>query len=100
MREATGLIRSMSTLDAFWLNLYAATPLPGVVFGFLYAFTIFPNAYAPAAYVIGGLGYTLLSVVYAYLSAAMPRSGGNYIFQSRVLHPALGFGSSLNDQFW
>ena len=30
-------------------------------------------------------------MTYGYLSAAMPRSGGEYVFLGRVVHPAVGF---------
>ena len=40
---------------------------------------------------ITGLFTAFLAVVYAGLAAAMPRTGGDYVFQSRTLKPSIGF---------
>ena len=42
-------------------------------------------------WVIGGLAALCGALCYAELGAALPRSGGEYNFLSRVLHPAVGF---------
>ena len=42
-------------------------------------------------WVIGGLAALCGALCYAELAAALPRSGGEYHFLSRIFHPALGF---------
>jgi APA family basic amino acid/polyamine antiporter len=42
-------------------------------------------------WVVGGMAALCGALCYGELSAALPRSGGEYNFLSRVYHPALGF---------
>src|SRR5262245_50445614 len=42
-------------------------------------------------WVIGGVAALCGALCYGELAAAMPRSGGEYHFLSRIYHPALGF---------
>ncbi len=46
-----------------------------------------------ALWAIGGLAALCGAMTYAELGAALPRSGGEYNFLSRIYHPALGFVS-------
>jgi basic amino acid/polyamine antiporter, APA family len=89
VRKATGLVRSWSVMDAF---IYATFSINLVTLG-LY---IFSQMY----YLEGGLAPTLLvstffilfeCIVYAGLIAVMPRAGGDYVWQSRILGGAIGF---------
>ena len=89
IRKATGLVRSWSVFDAF---VYAFFSINLVTLG-LY---IFSQMY----YLQGGLIPALIVsavfiffevVVYAALISVMPRSGGDYIWQSRILGGAFGF---------
>ncbi|MBS1878016.1 MAG: APC family permease [Actinobacteria bacterium] len=50
----------------------------------------YPRASLWLAFLIGGFFCTLEAVVYALITAAMPRSGGDYVFQSRVFGGAVG----------
>jgi APA family basic amino acid/polyamine antiporter len=42
-------------------------------------------------WVIGGIAALCGALTYAELGAALPRSGGEYNFLSRIYHPAAGF---------
>ncbi|MDB0051299.1 amino acid permease [Gammaproteobacteria bacterium] len=46
-----------------------------------------------ALWAVGGLSAVCGAMTYAELGAAMPRSGGEYNFLSRIYHPAVGFVS-------
>src|SRR5262249_19002065 len=48
------------------------------------------SAYGWAA-IIAGLFCVLLAFIFASLTSVMPRSGGDYVFSSRILHPFLGW---------
>ena len=88
-REATGLVRELTPLDVALLNF--------AILGFLFTlfFTVAIIPLIGGNYLIGFLltGGLSLSLLYTYYSfhLAMPRSGGDYVFLSRTLSPALGF---------
>lgn len=42
-------------------------------------------------WIIGGLAALCGAIVYSEIGAAMPRSGGEYNFLSRIYHPSVGF---------
>ena len=55
-----------------------------------------------ALWAVGGIAAVCGAMTYAELGAALPRSGGEYNFLSRIYHPAAGFVSALgirNDWF-
>ena len=45
--------------------------------------------------IVGGIAALCGALCYGELSAALPRSGGEYHFLSRIYHPALGFMSGV-----
>ncbi|HWK28271.1 MAG TPA: amino acid permease [Solirubrobacter sp.] len=91
-RRSSGLVRSFSLFDAVIYGILAA----GTLFQLLYAFpgpqVSLPGLSLPLAYLLAALFSPAVFAVYAALGSAMPRSGGDYLYQSRFLHPALGFG--------
>src|SRR5712691_6353731 len=101
LRNATGLLREVSLLDAFIMNTFGMNVAVGAVFLFLQAPADFPNGNMLLAVVIGTLlmAFTLLWV-YSTFSAAMPRSGGDYVFVSRTLHPFFGWLLGWSQGMW
>jgi len=87
-RKSSGLIRVMSPYSAFAYNVLNI----GVIFPWVYiSVALAPDANVPLGILITGIFTAFLAVVYAGLAAAMPRTGGDYVFQSRTLKPWIGF---------
>ncbi len=89
IRKATGLVRSWSVFDAF---VYALFSTNLVTLGF-YSFSqmyYFQGGLIPAL-LIAALFIIFEVVVYSSLIAVMPRSGGDYVWQSRILGGGVGF---------
>ncbi len=89
VRKATGLVRSWSVMDAF---IYAFFSINLITLG-LYSFSqmyYFGGGLVPAL-IISAVFIFFEVVVYAGLIAVMPRSGGDYVWQSRILGGAVGF---------
>jgi len=90
LREATGLVKQISALDSL------AMALSGM--GLIFAFDVIlfsPGYYIGANPLITQfMGFLLslpIGLVYILFAISMPRSGGDYVWLSRVLHPAVGF---------
>lgn len=93
LRKATGLVRSWSVTDAF---IYAFFSINLVTLG-LYIMSqawYFQGGLIPAL-LLGALFVIPETVVYASLIAAMPRAGGDYVWQSRILGGGLGYVLSI-----
>jgi len=93
-RPATGLVRKYSTLDTFFIGISTlgiGTSLIQIGTWVPYAY---PGADIPLLMFLGLLLSMFIGLNWVVLSVAMPRSGGDYIFVSRVLGPRLGFLSS------
>jgi APA family basic amino acid/polyamine antiporter len=85
LRNATGLVKGWSGFDAF---SYSFMSVNLVTLGMFYSLAVF--AYVPGAspvlsIVLAAIAVTFMAVAYSGLIAAMPRAGGDYIWQSRVL---------------
>jgi amino acid transporter len=90
LRTASGLVRNISGLEAMIANI----SFMGYLFVSLeLTFTagLYPGVHIPtAAFLV--IPFTLvIATVYGLLTVAMPRTGGDYVFVGRILHPALGF---------
>jgi amino acid transporter len=88
-RKASGLSRVMSPWSAFMYNFLTM----GVIFPwtFVWAPAAFPGVSVWKACLLAILLELPIALAYVWMATAMPRSGGDYVFQSRVLGGAIGF---------
>jgi amino acid transporter len=98
-RKATGLVREGRTRDALFYNLLWSSVALTFAFYWLFA-AFYPGSNALLAFLIAaGLGLPG-AFLYAMLSQLMPRTGGDYVFNSRALHPSIGFAGNFSYSFW
>lgn len=90
-RNATGLVRQLSKFDAFVL-CFSAVAIPiGMTQAFLFAPTLFPGVNMTLSFLVAGVVALFFGLTYLYFTQMMPRSGGDYVWVSRILNPAVGF---------
>lgn len=98
-RKATGLVREGRTRDALYYNLLWSSV--GLVFAFYWLFVAFyPGSNAILAFLVAAALGLPGAFLYAMLTQLMPRTGGDYVFNSRSLHPSVGFAGNLSYSFW
>ena len=88
-RKASGLIRVMSPYSAFVYNILTM----GLIFPWTYLWA--PGA-LPGGKMVWGILLAMLieipiALAYVWLSTALPRSGGDYVFESRVFGGGTAF---------
>jgi len=95
VRNATGLVRELSPFDAFNL-VFSAVLIPvGITQVFSFAPTFWPGANVLVSFLLSIPLVLCFGLVYFYFTIAMPRSGGDYVWVSRVLGPGVGFLTNL-----
>src|SRR5689334_10142438 len=94
LRNATGLVKAWSTFDAFVYSFWSVNLITLGLYGMSFAYTV-PDGQILLAILLFGVLTTFLVVTYAMLVSVMPRTGGDYAWQSRVLGGGLGFVLSI-----
>ncbi len=99
VRKASGLRRDVGTLSVLSLNALGTTYGIGIIFLMSLAY-LFPGGDPAIATAICTILVIPQALVFGMLSIAMPRSGGDYVFVSRTVHPALGFAENWSISIW
>jgi len=94
LRNATGLVKAWSTFDAFVYSFWSVNLITLGLYGMSFVYTV-PDGQLLVAILLFGVLTTFLVVTYAMLVSVMPRTGGDYAWQSRVLGGGLGFVLSI-----
>src|SRR2546421_3056065 len=90
LRNATGLVKAWSTFDAFLYSFWSVNLVTLGLYGMSFAYLI-PTGQLLGAVILTGVLTTFLVLTYAQLVSAMPRAGGDYAWQSRILGGGTGF---------
>lgn len=99
VRNATGLVRELSPFDAFNL-VFSAVLIPvGITQVLSFAPTFWPGANILLSFLFSIPLVFCFGLVYLFFTVAMPRSGGDYVWVSRVLGPGIGFLTNLSLTF-
>jgi APA family basic amino acid/polyamine antiporter len=91
LRNATGLVKGWSRLDAF---VYSYMSVNFVTLGLFFSLSALPfiaTGQVLPALIVTAIFVSFLVFSYAGLISVMPRAGGDYVWQSRVLTPGIGF---------
>jgi amino acid transporter len=99
VRDATGLVREISAFDAFIGN-FGVINIPLGLLTFTTAEFIFPGGNMVWASLLATVLSIFPAFIYTLLTWAMPRSGGDYVFVSRIIHPIVGFIVNFGIVFW
>lgn len=96
-RKATGLVREVSPFSTFAFNISVAPTAIFVAVGIFGALVTWPGGNLYLGLLFALIFALAFAIAFGLAASAIPRSGGDYIFVSRVFHPALGLMSSF---FW
>lgn len=98
-RNATGLVREIGWSSNLALNI-SFISLPLAAFVATQAPFAFPGSNLAGIVIITAVLCIFPVALYGMLAQAMPRSGGDYVFVSRIFHPLVGFVANFNVTMW
>jgi amino acid transporter len=98
-RRSSGLVREMSGTAAL-MGSVCIVNLPIAAVTLMLLPFAFPGASMPLSVLLSFIPAIILGGVYILFGIMMPRSGGDYVFNGRALHPAVGFAANFNFVVW
>src|SRR5258708_16783562 len=97
-RASSGLVRQVRTDDVMFYG-WQQIALGYIIF-IVAAWQFYPGASMELATLIATVAGLFIAGCYGLLSMVYPRSGGDYVFMSRILHPVAGIVLSMSLIFW
>ncbi len=92
-RQATGLVRSMNWVDLMFLNVVSFGGAWSIIYALVYA--PYYGGDPAVSLLLTAPGILCLLGVYYIYNTSMPRSGGDYVYISRSIHPAIGLAANF-----
>jgi len=100
VRRSTGLVREASAFDAMVFNAVFSAPVGATLaWGVFFALSAFPGADMVTATLISFVINIPVLIMMALMASSMPRTGGDYVWVSRVLNPPLAMVSNFAAAF-
>ena len=90
LRKATGLVRGWSVRDSMIYATLSTNVVTLGIFEFSYQ-SFFPKGQLLTAVLISAIWVSFLVIAYAGLIVTIPRAGGDYVWQTRILGSGIGF---------
>jgi amino acid transporter len=109
VRQSTGLVREASAIDATIFNAVFSAPVGATLaWGVFFALSVFQGADLVTATVISFVINIPVLIMMSLLASSMPRTGGDYVWVSRILTPPLAtisnfgaaFSAMIGATFW
>ena len=97
VRDATGIVRAISPMQAFITTVAVTNIGFGIATTYIPALYVWPGANLALAFVMVLPFLLLHSTLYSMMAISMPRSGGEYVWSSRIIHPSLGSSLALTN---
>jgi basic amino acid/polyamine antiporter, APA family len=91
LRKATGLVRGWNVRDSLIYAVLATNFVTLGIYEFTFAGPAFPQGQLITAIIISGIWVSFLVIAYTGLIVTIPRAGGDYVWQTRILGSGLGF---------
>ncbi|HEX9543012.1 MAG TPA: amino acid permease [Streptosporangiaceae bacterium] len=91
LRNATGLVRGWSVRDSMIYAVLATNFVTLAIYEFAFAAPAFPKGQLITSVLISGVWVSFLVIAYAGLIVTIPRAGGDYVWQTRILGSGIGF---------
>ncbi len=91
LRKATGLVRGWSVRDSMIYACLATNFVTLGVYEFTFAGPAFPKGQLITSVIISGIWVSFLVIAYTGLIVTIPRAGGDYVWQTRILGSGIGF---------
>jgi amino acid transporter len=91
LRNATGLVRGWSVRDSLIYAVLATNFVTLGMYEFYLAGPAFPQGQLLTSVIIAAILVSFLVVAYTGLIVTIPRAGGDYVWQTRILGSGLGF---------
>ena len=91
LRNATGLVRGWSVRDSIIYACLATNFVTLGIYEFTFAGPAFPQGQFITSIIISAILVSFLVVAYSGLIVTIPRAGGDYVWQTRILGGGIGF---------